>query len=121
MGSFSPRSSAIRIRTRGGLQSKMVADVCRACRNPECAAVCEKGALQVRSGGGIKFIAEKCDACGKCAEACPVKYLRVNADTKKPIVCKQCGLCANSCPYDVLIMEDIKEDAEPRPDQSPEH
>lgn len=121
MGSFSPRSSAIRIRTRGGLQSRMVADICRACRHPECAAVCEQGALLVKPGGGVKFDSEKCNSCGKCVEACPVKYLRLDAEDKKPIICKQCGLCAQSCPYDVLKMEDVFEDVGPKPAKSLEH
>ncbi|NLU49474.1 MAG: (Fe-S)-binding protein [Syntrophomonadaceae bacterium] len=107
MGSYSPLTAAIRIRTGGGYHSKMAADVCRACREPACAAACEEGALRPRKAGGVRFVSGQCTRCGKCGEACPIKYLEFNPVTGQPIVCRHCGVCANYCPHGVLTMEEV--------------
>ena len=48
--SLSLDKSAIRIRTAGGFRSAMIADVCLACAEPACAAVCSAGALARAEG-----------------------------------------------------------------------
>jgi ferredoxin len=38
--------------------------------------------------------------CMKCAEACPPKYIRGNADTGQPLICDLCGgdpQCVKAC------------------------
>jgi len=103
---FSPRVSAIRIRTRGGLQSGFVAHICAGCIDPPCAGVCPTGALLPRQGGGIRFAAEKCSKCGQCGEACVVKVIHFEGTAGKPVVCIQCGTCTRFCPHQVLVMEE---------------
>lgn len=121
MNSYSPTSSAVRIKTRGGMHTSMVADVCRACREPACAAACKEDALRPRKGGGVRFTPARCTACGKCVEACPIKYLQTDSITGKPIVCRQCGLCVKYCPHGVLKMEEVQENAQPGVHQGIEH
>lgn len=49
-------------------------------------------------------ISDKCVACGKCVEVCPVeaitkgdkKYI-INAET-----CVSCGQCADACPSEAI-------------------
>lgn len=103
---FSPRLSAIQIRSRGGLQSKFAAHICIGCENPSCAASCPTGALVARPGGGVKFTAEKCNGCGACGEACVVKVIHFEGDTGQPVVCIQCGTCIRFCPHNCLAMEE---------------
>lgn len=103
--SFSPSVSAIQIRSRGGLQSKLAAHICMGCLDPACAGACPAEALVARSGGGIKFFPEKCTGCRKCVDACVVKVIHFDEDTGKPVVCIQCGVCTKFCPHNVLAME----------------
>lgn len=46
--SLSLDKSAIRIRMAGDFRSAMIADVCLACAEPACVAVCSAGALARR-------------------------------------------------------------------------
>src|SRR5512140_2898347 len=71
--SLSLDKSAIRIRTAGGVQTSPVADVCLACSEPACAAVCSAGALVPVPYGGVRVHRERCIGCGRCAEACTVR------------------------------------------------
>ncbi len=52
--SLSLDKSAIRIRTAGGVQTSPVADICLACSEPACAAVCSAGALVPVPYGGVR-------------------------------------------------------------------
>ncbi len=104
--SFSPRQSAIQIRSRGGLQSKFAAHICVGCANPPCAAICPAGALTSRPGGGVRYHQDKCTECGDCRAACVVKVIHFADDAGKPIVCIQCGTCIRFCPHQVLVMEE---------------
>lgn len=103
--SFSPRQSAIQIRTQGGLQSKLVADICRGCLDAPCAEACRVEALLPRKGGGVKFNPAKCTGCRACVEACVVKTIHFDEQREKPIICIQCGTCTRFCPHGVLTME----------------
>ncbi|ADI01492.1 4Fe-4S dicluster domain-containing protein [Syntrophothermus lipocalidus] len=109
MKSFSPSVAAIQIRTRGGYQSKLTADICRGCRVPPCAEACSYSALVPRKGGGVRLIEKKCNGCGDCIKACPVEYIRMHPETNKPIMCIHCGICAKFCPHDVIRLEEVED------------
>lgn len=106
--SFSPQYAAVRIRTRGGLQSKLAADICRACENPPCAEACRYQALTPRKGGGVKLVDERCTGCGDCITACPVGYILINPATEKIVMCNHCGICTKFCPHDVLVLAEVE-------------
>jgi len=106
-GSFSPRHAALQIRTKGGMQGNLVADICRACKQPACAEACPTGALTPRPGGGVHFDKDKCIGCQACMHACPVQAIQWSEASQTPIVCKQCGICVQYCPHDSLAMEEV--------------
>jgi Fe-S-cluster-containing dehydrogenase component len=101
-------SSAIFVKSVGGVERGFTVIVCRACDDPPCARVCPVDALDVREGGGVILDASKCIGCGFCSEACPYGAIFWNEEQNKPIVCIYCGYCANYCPYDVIALEDIR-------------
>ena len=54
-----------------------------------------------------KIIADKCEDCGTCSDACPE-----DAITEKDGVytidqdkCEECGTCIDECPNDAIIEE----------------
>jgi NAD-dependent dihydropyrimidine dehydrogenase PreA subunit len=51
----------------------------------------------------VKVDTSKCDACGSCAEVCPVEAIKVK---DKAVVnedeCIDCGTCVDECPNDAL-------------------
>lgn len=110
-GDFSPHKSAIQIRTVGGMNGRLVADICRACPEPvPCVVACPTGALVTREGGrGMKFFKNKCIGCELCVEACPVKVIGWDGEAERPIVCVFCGQCVKFCPHDCLEMVDVAE------------
>lgn len=105
--SYSPRHAALQIRTQGGLQGRLVADICRACQEPACAEACPTHALTVRRGGGVRLHEEECIGCQACVRACPLQVIQWSAATRTPIVCRQCGLCVRYCPHGCLEMEEV--------------
>ena len=104
--------SAIAIRSRGGLSRGLTVIVCRACKEPPCAAVCPVDALKVRKEGGVILLPQRCIGCGHCKEACPIGAVFWNEDTNKPVICIHCGYCAQYCPHHViaLVKEEIEND-----------
>jgi Fe-S-cluster-containing dehydrogenase component len=106
--SFSLDKSAITIRTAGGFRSSVIADLCLACAEPACAAVCPSRALVPRPGGGVIVKQDRCLGCGRCAEECAVRGIRFNAELGYPIVCAHCGACARYCPHGCLELEEVK-------------
>jgi heterodisulfide reductase subunit A2 len=55
------------------------------------------------------ILAEKCKACGKCAEVCPYNAISVDVKAKRPAVvnsaaCAGCGTCAAECRFDAISM-----------------
>jgi Fe-S-cluster-containing dehydrogenase component len=106
--SLSVERSAIRVRTAGGFQSQMLADICMGCDPPPCAAVCMSGALTPRKGGGVRFDRKACFACRKCVDACPVNVIAFDEELHTPIICVQCGACVRHCPHECLAMEYVE-------------
>ena len=100
-------SSAILVKSVGGVERGFTVIVCRACKDPPCARVCPVDALDVRAGGGVVLDPSTCIGCGFCTEACPYGAIFWNEEQNKPIVCVYCGYCADYCPYDVIALEDI--------------
>ena len=50
-----------------------------------------------------RFLAEKCDFCGACAEVCPYHAITVNSDWRHDsIACGGCGKCVSACPSEAL-------------------
>ncbi|ACX52831.1 4Fe-4S ferredoxin iron-sulfur binding domain protein [Ammonifex degensii KC4] len=104
--SHSLTKSAIRVQTRGGLQSKWGIDVCRACPDAPCAEACPTGALTPRAGGGVIWRRNKCSRCGNCANACVLRVIHFDEEGY-PIICLYCGHCARFCPQEVIVWEEI--------------
>jgi len=100
-------SSAILVKSVGGVERGFTVIVCRACKDPPCARVCPVDALDVREGGGVVLDASTCIGCGFCTEACLYGAIFWNEEQNKPIVCVYCGYCADYCPYGVIALEDI--------------
>lgn len=71
------------------------------------AKVEEKSAA--KSGGEVKFDAEKCVYCTLCAKKCPAGAITVDRAEKKWEInkeeCMQCGACVEACRKDALSME----------------
>ena len=101
--------SAIRIRTTGGMTTGYIAVVCRGCKEPACREICPAGALELRPGGGVELIDEKCYGCRKCVSACSVRAVNFDKERQKPIICSHCGVCTTFCTHDCLIMEEAEE------------
>jgi ferredoxin len=55
--------------------------------------------------------AQRCRACGRCAEVCPVQTIAIDAGAEPPRAvvdeerCLGCGLCARACAYQALRLE----------------
>ena len=102
--SLLPQEAALRIHTKGGMQSGVVATICGACGQPDCAEACPTGAMLARPGGGAVFTPDLCNSCGACVQACPINYLRFSRQGL-PMMCKHCGICVAFCPHQCLAME----------------
>jgi len=105
--SLSLDKSAIRIRTAGGVQTSPVADICLACTEPACAAVCSAGALVAVPQGGVRVHRERCIGCGRCTDACTVRGIRYDDSLGYPVVCSHCGICVNFCPHGCLELVEV--------------
>jgi ferredoxin len=90
-----------------------------------CSCCC--GAMQAQRTGTPMLIASgyvskvevaRCQACGKCAEACPFSAIRVqgHAMVDKQL-CMGCGVCLKACPNGVLHL--ALDDSKPAPLELP--
>ncbi len=100
------------------LNTKNVESLCNC-----CACCCGPlGAIRAFGGPGtlhmtnynIKYDAEKCRQCGKCAERCPTRATKMveGKPVYNPKKCLGCGLCVTTCPNSARIL-DRKPDTEP--------
>jgi len=103
------QKSCIKIRTYGGLSGKFVETVCRGCREPACAEVCQTDALKLRKGGGVTLKSKKCIGCRRCVPACKIGAVGFDEELNEPIICNHCGLCARYCPHGCLFVEEVAE------------
>ena len=107
--SLSWSRSGILVRSLGGLSAGFEASYCLACPLPPCADACPSGALTKFPGGGVRYHRELCLLCGRCASACPVNAIRLDAETGEPVLCVHCGNCVPFCPHACLAMVDAAE------------
>ncbi|SET69329.1 Fe-S-cluster-containing dehydrogenase component [Natronincola peptidivorans] len=105
---FSLQKSAIRVKTSGGYQGRMVINICRGCMAGACIASCPSNALEARAGGGVILHREACIGCKKCISACIGRAITFDKEEKKVILCRQCGICVDSCPHHVIDMEEVQ-------------
>jgi MinD superfamily P-loop ATPase len=49
---------------------------------------------------------EKCDQCGKCAEAC--RFDAIRDSRVDPISCEGCGVCLHVCPRGAILMKEVQ-------------
>ncbi|EGJ48671.1 4Fe-4S binding protein [Desulfocurvibacter africanus] len=97
--------AGIRIKSSGGITTGFEATLCLACDPAPCVLACPTGAFSQRRGGGVVVKRELCIQCGKCAEACPVDAVYLDAGGN-PFVCIHCGRCVPFCPHTCLEMQD---------------
>jgi len=96
--------TAIFVRSRGGMSRGFTIVVCRACKEPPCAAVCPTDALKVRKNGGVVLQIERCIGCGNCKDACTIGAVFWDSSANKPVICLHCGYCAQYCPHGVIAL-----------------
>lgn len=101
--------SLIKVKIRGGFQSKFVVIICVVCKELVCVEVCFINVFVKRFGGGVKLIEEKCIVCEKCIVVCIVGLIYMDYDRKILIVCKYCGVCVRMCLYNCFLMEEVSE------------
>ncbi len=80
---------------RNPLEGDFSLNTCRQCLSPSCYQSCPRkdSALCIDKKTGVKYInSEKCDGCGKCTQACPLKPARVKLSPFRKVVFK-CDLC----------------------------
>jgi len=53
-----------------------------------------------------RFLEEKCDLCGSCAEVCPFHAITVDSEWRyDSVACGGCGKCVSVCPNEALSYE----------------
>ena len=64
---------------------------------------------------GIRTIdIEKCNRCGQCVRICPQDVLRINEETRRPVIaylsdCQSCLLCELYCPQGAILVTPHRE------------
>ena len=60
-------------------------------------------------GEFIRVVAEKCTACGRCAELCVRDVWQLSGDVYQPTNltdCVECGACWNVCPEEAVEFDE---------------
>ncbi|MDN5357625.1 MAG: hypothetical protein PWR17_794 [Candidatus Methanomethylophilaceae archaeon] len=53
-----------------------------------------------------KVIADKCTACGACADVCPQDAITIDEIAVIDLdACVDCGACVDECPNDAIVDE----------------
>ena len=105
------RPSAARLRLRiDQFKGKSSAVLCHQCRKPFCLLACLEEAIVIdqRTGAPV-ILAERCNGCGACAEACPFNkeglVVRLDEEMGTYVKCDLCGgvpECVEVCPTSAL-------------------
>ena len=68
----------------------------------KCAEVCPSGAI-TQNPKGVWMISRKlCTGCGKCVEACPFGLIVKDEAVPYSSKCTACGICVKACPMELL-------------------
>lgn len=92
-----------RIRVEVDWPQAPVISVCLACKDQECVAACPTDALAWDHW--IRLDKDRCDGCGRCAEACPVNGIHLDSHTRLPLICDTCEgefQCVQWCPTQAI-------------------
>ena len=98
-GVINPAKAMIRIERKRDGRDNVIS--CQQCEKPRCIEACDRGAI-VKEKGIVKIIEDECDACLKCADACPFGMIIWHPDFEKPKKCTLCESCLPYCPVEVL-------------------
>jgi len=92
-----------RIRVEVDWPEAPVISVCLACKDHECVAACPTDALAWDHW--IRLDKDRCDGCGRCAEACPANGIPMDSHTRLPLICDTCEgefQCVQWCPTQAI-------------------
>ena len=87
---------------------------CKQCEKPECAYVCQTGAMHIdKETNLIIYEKEKCVSCYMCIMSCPYGVLKTNfIDSHIIMKCDMCKgtdektpSCVDKCPMDAIRLE----------------
>ncbi|RCW40621.1 MULTISPECIES: 4Fe-4S dicluster domain-containing protein [unclassified Halanaerobium] len=80
----------------------IIAETCRQCESPRCAAACPMGAITADPDTGARVInTKKCVGCGNCVTACPYDIPTIDPEINKSTKCNLCEgepTCVAGCP-----------------------
>ncbi len=86
---------------------------CHHCATPLCLAACTREAMERGEDGVVRVLADKCDGCAACVEACPWHIPVVAKDTGPAVKCHMCDgsaargeepPCVKICPEGALSL-----------------
>lgn len=105
-GIVNPNAAGIKIKELEEL-GKFSQIVCQQCIDMPCADACPDKAIKRNTYSGAVVIEDNCNACGKCADACPIHAIAIVelGEDKKAVKCDLCGglpQCISMCPRQVL-------------------
>jgi anaerobic carbon-monoxide dehydrogenase iron sulfur subunit len=106
LGRMGLEEACLGVRSIGGMKGGFTVVVCRACPDPQCAAVCPVGALIPRPDGGVHLDSSLCIGCANCSRSCLLGAIFWDEKAHKPVICLHCGYCTAYCPHAVLKMEE---------------
>ena len=93
---FSPALARIYV-YKDPIEGTYVPELCKHCLSPKCFYECPVEGAMVIDGatGAVIIVDERCNGCGRCAEACPFnaegRVVRFNSQKKVYYKCDLCG------------------------------